>query len=617
MPRLPPSVRTLIERVFSIDLRTLALFRALLGAVTFVDLCNRALELRTFYTDLGVMPRDWMLQFNGLWRISLYSANGETWFVSLLFAVEMLAALALMLGYRARVAAVLLFVLHGSLLNRDQMVLLGADILIECLLFWSMFLPVAARWSIDATLSERKPAPANPHLSWASAGLLLQVMSVYFFSALLKSGVEWRNGTAVDYALQIDGYATPIGVWLRGFYPLTQVLTYFVWWLEMLGPILVLSPLFNRPLRFTTMLLLMAMHIGFLFCLSLGPFPFVSLTSLTTLIGGWAWDALDRRTQRSEAKQGAQPLRIFYDRDCGFCLKSCLLMQTFLILPRVQIAPAQDNARAKALLEANYSWVIIDHDDHAYLKWPAFVQLLKRSPLFFWLGFLLQGGWAVRPGNAVYDFVGRHRGAFGSMSAALLPFHNRRLEAGRLAQALAAVAVFAVFAWNLCTLNVLLKPQYAALVRPFYATLTPPFRVLRIDQLWDMFAPFPSKEDGWFVIPGELFDGSQVDVYHPERDGISYDKPEYVSREFPNIRWHKYMERIWSAEFSANRLYYGRYLCRSWNATHSGAKQLKTFRIIYMLELSVPHGETPHVEQRVLWNHECFGSKLPGGSAGP
>ncbi|MDB5986728.1 MAG: hypothetical protein JWR16_1781 [Nevskia sp.] len=609
MPRLPSFVRPLIDRLFSVDLRTLALFRALLGAVVFVDLCNRALDLRTFYTDLGVMPRDWMLQLNGLWRISLYSANGETWFVSLLFVVEMLAALALLLGWRTRIATVLLFVLHGSLLNRDQMVLLGADILLECLLFWSMFLPLAARWSVDATLADPKPALRNPHLSCASAGLLLQVMSVYFFSALLKYGREWwPDGTAVDLALQIDGYATPIGVWLRGFYPLTHWLTYFVWLLELLGPIAVFFPFFNKQLRFGTMLLLMVMHIGFLLCLSLGPFPFASLTSLTVLIGGWVWDALDRRKQRREDARGKQPLRIYYDRDCGFCLKSCLLYQTFLILPRVQIAPAQDTPRAKALLEANYSWVVIDHDDRAYLKWPAFVQLLKRSPLFFWLGFLLQGSWAVPPGNWCYDFVGRHRGAFGAATGALMPYHQRRFDTGIVAQVLAGIAVVAVFTWNLCTAHLL--------IRPIYAFLTPPFRVLRLDQLWDMFAPFPSKEDGWFVIPGELLDGTQVDVYHPERDGVSYDKPEYVVHEWPNIRWHKYMERIWSAEYSSNRLYYGRYLCRSWNASHAGAKQLKTFRIVYMLELSVPHGETPHVEQRVLWNHECFDARLLGGSTG-
>ena len=604
MPRLPEFARKLMVRLFGIDLRTLALFRALLGSLVFADLVMRAVDLRTFYTDDGVMPRDWLVQFNGLWRISLHSANGEPWFAGLMFGLEMLCALAFLFGWRLRLASILLFVLNGSLLNRDQMVLLGADILIQCLLFWSMFLPLAARWSVDAALADPKPALRNPHVSWASAGLLIQVMSVYFFSAFLKYGREWwPEGTAVDYALQIDGYATPIGVWLRGFYPLTHFLTYAVWLMELCCPILAFSPLFNRPLRFVVMVLLMFMHIGFMLCLSLGPFPFASLTSLTVLAGGWIWDGLERRGARRDKALGGLGLRIYYDRDCGFCLKSCLLYRVFLILPRATIAPAQDTPRAKTLLEANYSWVVIDHDDRAYLKWPAFVQLLKRSPLFFWLGWLLQGNWAVRPGNAVYDFVGRHRGGFGALSGALLPFHARRFDTPWIFdQLVAGFAVVIVFTWNLCTLH--------ALPRPLYAALTPPFRILRIDQIWDMFAPYPSKEDGWFVFPGELFDGTQVDVFHFVSKPVSYDKPEYASREFVNIRWHKYLERIWSVDYAANRLYYSRYLCQRWNATHSGAQQLRTFKMIYMLEMSVPHGLTPTVEQRVLWNHECFGSNL-------
>lgn len=600
---LTQRLRAIPNTIFAVDLRSLALFRVLLGSVLFFDLCWRLVDLRTFYTDYGVMPREWMLQLNGLWRITLHAANGETWFVAILFVVEMLAALMIVFGWRTRAAAIVAFVLHASLLNRDQMVLLGGDILILMLTFWSIFLPVAARASIDAALAKTPPPADNRHVSFASAGLLLQVLSVYFFSAILKSGPEWHNGTAVSYALQIDGYTRPLGVWLRGFPELTTPLTYFVFYLELLGPLLVLSPVLNRPLRFTVFLLLVFMHTGFLFCLSLGPFPYISLTSLTTLIGGWVWDALARRNARRMAAIGPQPLRIYYDRDCGFCLKSVLVLQGLLVLPRAEIAPAQETPRAKALLEANYSWVIIDHDDRAYLKWPAFVTLLRRSPIFWPFGRLLAGAWAVPPGNAVYDFVGRHRGGFGTLSARLLPFHERPFEIGRLGQYLAGFVAAVLLAWNFCTVR--------WLPNGLYALLTPPMRITRLDQLWDMFAPFPSKEDGWFVIPAQLVDGREIDLLHPDRGTVSYDKPRYIVDEWPNIRWHKYFERIWSAEYANNRLYLGRYLCRDWNLHHSGGEQLNTFKMIYMLERSVPEPQTPTVEQIVLWRHECF-AQPPG-----
>lgn len=663
MPQRSPNLKQLgrifLERAFGLDLRSLALFRAALGAVLLSDLALRAVNLRTFYTDFGVMPRDWMVSINGLWRVTLHAFNGELWSAALLLGVEGLAALALFLGWRTRLAALVAFVLHGSLLNRDILVLFGGDPLIMCLLFWGMFLPLGARWSVDAALA-RKPLEADTHLSWASAGLLLQVLSVYFFSALLKTGREWwPEGTAVWYALSIDGYISPIGEWLREFPPLTHALSYFVYFLELLGPPLALAPYLLAAAvaafaaraasrlyavadgtRFAVMALLALMHVGFIVFLAIGSFPFISLASLTVLAGGWIWDALARATGGARRV----PLRIYYDRDCMFCLKTVLLLRTFLVLRGAQVAPAQDTPRARELLEANTSWVVLE-GERARLKWPAVAVLLRRSPLFFWLGWLLSGGWAARPGNAAYDFVGRHRAALGRASARLLPFHDRSLDSGpaaaawtgfffvaltagnlwgatlrgwgialvvlalalvialacrarlAVAQLFAASLVLAFLAWNLCTIRVLPTRLHAA--------LTPPFNLLRVDQVWDMFAPFPSKEDGWFVLPAELSDGRQIDLMHPERGEPSYDKPRRVSQEWRDVRWHKYLERIWSVQFASARLYYGRFLCRSWNSAGPATPRLKTFKIVYMLEMSVPEGQTPKVERREIWQHDC------------
>jgi hypothetical protein len=121
-----------------------------------------------------------------------------------------------------------------------------------------------------------------------------------------------------------------------------------------------------------------------------------------------------------------------------------------------------------------------------------------------------------------------------------------------------------------------------------------------------MFAPYPSRDDGWYVFPGELADGTQLDVLRPDHSGVSYDKPQYVSETYPNIRWHKYQENLWLARFASNRYWYGKYLCREWNASHASGQTLKTFKMIYMLEETQPPGQPRAVEQRVLWRHECL-----------
>jgi predicted DCC family thiol-disulfide oxidoreductase YuxK len=344
-------------------------------------------------------------------------------------------------------------------------------------------------------------------------------------------------------------------------------------------------------------------QLGALLCLHLGLTPWVMLAASAILVDGWIWDALDRRAQRRERSRGPLPLRIYYDRDCGFCLKMCLLLQTFLLLPRAQIAPAQDQARARALLEANYSWVIIDHDDHAFLKWPAFVLLLRRSPLLAWLGWLLSGHWAVPIGNTVYDFVGRHRGAFGKLSAALLPRRPLRFETGAGAQAAAGVALLLVLAWNLAAVH-WLPTGVQHLLRP-------PLRLLRLDQQWTLFAPAPPKESGWFVLPGELADGSQRDLLRPELPAPGYDRPRDPPAAESGSRWERYRESLMARPSGEEAQLYGRYRCRTWNASYPATQALRSFKLVYVV-WTTPSPDSLAVdttaraaEQRVVARFDC------------
>ncbi len=580
---------------FGIDLRTLALFRVALSAVIIVDLLIRLFAVPEFLSDWGVMPRDWLIVSGGAFRISLHALNGGTWFVTLVLALQILLALALLAGYRTRLACVWTFILLGSLQSRDHMILIGGDNLMMCLLFWAMFLPLGARWSVDAALSTVPPPRENLHVSWASAGLLVQVMSVYFFSAVLKDGADWwPDGNAVYYALSLDRYATPLGQWLRDIGWITHPLTYFVYLLEWAGPILIF--LYSRSLRLAVMLLLLLMHVGFILCLELGPFSYVSIASLTVFIGGWVWDAA------AKSRDHGRSLRIFYDRDCGFCWKMCRLLEVFLALPRTQILPAQDDAFAGPLLEANNSWVVMDERAEPHLKWQAFVALLRHSLLFGWAWRV--AAWRIWniPGVAAYHFVARHRAGFANISAALLPERAVRFETGPWAQKFVAIMLFAVLAWNLTTIK-LLPSSVERLHSPF-------FSLLRIDQQWNMFAPYPWRDDGWMVVPGQLVDGSEVDVLNP-RQKLSFAKPRYVSQSLePDIRWRTYRGRLWEKRYASHRSYYARYLCRDWNVRAKPSKRLLSLELVYMLERSVPEGQVPVIQRNSLWKHQCVSPKL-------
>lgn len=130
-------------------------------------------------------------------------------------------------------------------------------------------------------------------------------------------------------------------------------------------------------------------------------------------------------------------------------------------------------------------------------------------------------------------------------------------------------------------------------------------RMLRIDQRWNMFAPRPLVEDGWYVIEAEEIDGTTVDLF---RNGapVRWNKPADVAAMYPNARWRKYMMNLWSAEHAPWRLGYGQYLTRRWNSTHVGDQRISGFRIHFMLEETLPDGKTAPVRRVTIWQHRCF-----------
>jgi hypothetical protein len=130
-------------------------------------------------------------------------------------------------------------------------------------------------------------------------------------------------------------------------------------------------------------------------------------------------------------------------------------------------------------------------------------------------------------------------------------------------------------------------------------------QTLRLDQMWGMFAPKPAADDGWYVIPGRLRDGSEVDVFANSAP-VSWAKPAVVSDTFRNQRWRKYLRNIWERDHAAHRLYFGQYLCRSWNAAHSNQSTLETFRIYYVKEETLPGGKIAAPQKVLIWTHRCF-----------
>ena len=480
--------------MFGIDLRTLALFRVGLATLLLTDLGLRVRDLEAHYTDFGIMPRAVLPEFLHPGAITFHAMNGSLWGQAVLFALAALFAAMLLVGYRTRLASILCWVFLLSLQNRNTMILSGEDNLLILLTFWAMFLPLGARWSFDRALDESAAGKAdgvpNAFYSIATMALLVQGMSMYLFSGLLKSDAQWfPDGTAVHYALQLDYLVTPFALWFRQFPELLQGLTYYVWGLELLGPLLIFSPVFHRSLRLLFLLAFATMHIGFFACLEIGLFPFVSILMNLTFLPGWVWDRIEARL----GDRGAG-LTIFYDHGCEFCRKSCLLLKTFLMLDRATIAPAQDDPEAGPLLESEDSWVVRGGDGQQVIRSEALRALLAASPIFFPFAAAFVPGQLRRTADWVYRRIGANRHRLSVASAHAFPFRPLGVRQGRLAGA--AVGLFMAFGFvqNLSTL-----PELGLRLPDGFVTVR---QALGLYQNWTMFAPHPEMNSPWPVIAG-------------------------------------------------------------------------------------------------------------------
>jgi hypothetical protein len=559
--------REKVAEVLGADLRSLAAFRIVLGLLVLADLANRATDLSAHYADAGVLPRTVLIQeVLAPSKFSLNLINGQPFFQALLFGAAALAALGMLVGFRTRVMTVVAWALLLSIQWRNPLVLGAGDILLHLLLFWGALLPLGAYWSVDRALKAAPPRLSMHFLSFATVGLFMQIAFMYWFTAILKSGEEWRvDGTAIYYALSIDQIVTPIGTHLYQFPELLKVMTFGTLALEAFGPLLLFSPFFTGPVRTATVAAFMSLHFGIWLTMDIGIFPWISAFCMVCLLPGWFWDkaAEELRAAFPKQPQVSQSLRH----------AAAQLIYWFPLRMRVSSGVAVGQSSIASLPARS---------DGNRMESQAATRVAETSP---------RG--KSRLTASVIERKARHGVA--ERSGLIM------LRSSLATDLFAALCLFFVFCWNLTTVSSFTLPERISSFGLF----------LGLDQSWGMFAPYPSKEDGWYVIPGNLRGGKQVDVMPITRDdfglhAVSWEKPPSVAGTYKNEHWRKYLERIWDRDYSDQRLYFGQYICREWNARHTGSEQLMDFQVTYMLEQTLPDYRRPTPEKVVLWEHRCF-----------
>ena len=136
----------LIKSLTTSNLYSLGLFRIALAVALLIELYERSLVYSVYYSEQGIWPTELMQARSSHvhnW-VSVHSWCGGV-FMPYLFALQIAAAIALLIGYHTHTAAALSWYLYNSLTLRNVWLSYIADRYFHVLLLYAICLPCGMR----------------------------------------------------------------------------------------------------------------------------------------------------------------------------------------------------------------------------------------------------------------------------------------------------------------------------------------------------------------------------------------------------------------------------------------------------------------------------------------
>jgi predicted DCC family thiol-disulfide oxidoreductase YuxK len=600
------NILSTFKKSFSLDTRSLALYRILLGFLVMCDVVYRLPDLTNFYTDVGLVPRAQFISEMAMpWSFSLHLANGSLGFAVIMFGIHFILGLMLMTGYKSRWAAIGCYVMAVSVHNRNWLVNNGGDDVMRAMLFFSIFLPMNRVMSVDSAISGKDSEEKEFFSTWGFC-FYLQAFLIYFVSYVLKDHPIWREDfTAVFYSSRLDIFATPFGLWLRNFPTFQKASTIFTILMEWGGPIALLGAFLLGKnwwkLRLGTVVLFLMLHGGIAATMWIGLFPYICMTLWLIFLPGEVWERMAAHYRRLNFGK----LSLYYDGECNFCLKMVRILREFFLLQDVRIYRTQDFPQIQSLMLKENSWVVVNETGQRFFHWNGMVEALKHSPILRVLAPVFSVPVILDFSNRVYKWVASHRQVMSKMSQFFEYKTMKRVQSFFwINEVLGAFFFMTLLMWNLTTI------KRWGIQSPFFQDVT---RVFHFYQEWNMFAPFPKRDNVWVEIPAELMDGSQVELLTGDRDIYSI-KRDAFPKTVKNEHWRKFFLNLQGRDDYAR--YYGGYLCREWNIRRIRwvpQQRLRKFEITMFSQMNFPDGSTSGISKVMSWHHYCFKEDRPKG----
>ncbi|MFM7108769.1 MAG: HTTM domain-containing protein [Planctomycetaceae bacterium] len=279
----------LARAAFTLDARSLAVYRIALGAVVCADCASRFRDFDLMFAIDGVFPPDVVRrQLGGSTAWSLAWLHDSTAWNAAVLALEGVAGVLLAAGVATRLATALAWLAVVSVYRRTYPAANAGDAWLACQLFWSMFIPLGACWSWDA-LRRGRAGPQAACCSVATAALVLQLVAVYASAGIAKCNATWLDGAAVANALSVHNFGSTLGMAWADAGVFGRPAAWAVVLLELaVPPLLILRP--APRVRLAAAAAFVAFHAAIWLFMSVGLFVPISLAAWLPMLPAQAWD---------------------------------------------------------------------------------------------------------------------------------------------------------------------------------------------------------------------------------------------------------------------------------------------------------------------------------------
>jgi hypothetical protein len=282
-----------------VDALPLDIFRVLVGALAFTYFLLTLFEARDFSGPGGLIDHELSRELFWFTRLSLFQPGMSLVMFQAIFLIACLCSCALILGYRVKTFAAILYLVAVSTYRWNFLVMYVDDSILHLTLFWLLLLPVGhtlvlSEWRVDRGVAWRRWKCARvPGV--ATRCFLWNLTLIYIVAGLWKwTSPMWRDGIALYAVLKLPISVTP-EFWGPQHLSLLKVLNYSALILEPLFPLIFILPK-GHLAKYGLLLALFGFHVGTLATLWI---PLANIACLAAMIVPFGGELMDRLRGRA------------------------------------------------------------------------------------------------------------------------------------------------------------------------------------------------------------------------------------------------------------------------------------------------------------------------------